>query len=207
MLNDFTKMIQEESVIIPKALIYSFKDLNITEKELVLILLLLSYRDNQIVYNPKKISNDLKESKMEIIKELESLNQKQLIKTISEKGKDDVISLKPLYQKVDELYTSNKKEDQKNLFQIFEKEIGRPLSPMEYSIINDWIDDKVNEEVILGALKEAIFNGVTSLKYIDKIIYEWKKKGIDSVDKIKKHQNLRTKTETIEIPDYNWLEE
>ena len=31
---------------------------------------------------------------------------------------------------------------------------------------------------ITSALKEAVINGASNLRYIDKIIYEWTKKGV-----------------------------
>ena len=49
------------------------------------------------------------------------------------------------------------------------------LSPMEYEIIKAWLDNDMSEELIKEALKEATFNGVSNLRYIDKILYEWGK--------------------------------
>ena len=49
---------------------------------------------------------------------------------------------------------------------------------MECQIIKGWIDDGFSHELIMEALKEAIYNGVTSLRYIEKILYEWRKKDI-----------------------------
>mgnify|MGYP002520477974 CR=1 FL=1 len=34
----------------------------------------------------------------------------------------------------------------------------------------------------MEALKEAIYNGVTSLKYIERILYDWRKKGYKTKD-------------------------
>jgi len=42
--------------------------------------------------------------------------------------------------------------------------------------------------LIKEALKEAVLNGVNNLKYIDKILYEWCKKGY------KKAQDVHKKT-------------
>ena len=49
---------------------------------------------------------------------------------------------------------------------------------MEYEIINAWLLKGFSEELVLGALKEAVYNGVSSLRYIDKILFEWQKKAI-----------------------------
>ena len=54
---------------------------------------------------------------------------------------------------------------------------------MEYEIIKGWISDKFSYEIIVKALKEAVYNQVTNLNYIDKILYDWNKKGIKNKEK------------------------
>ena len=76
---------------------------------------------------------------------------------------------------------------------------------MEYNIIGEWLDGNYTEEIIEEALKEAIYNGVTNLKYIDKILSEWRKKGIKEKSDIKtKNKPKKTKKEVFE---YDWLNE
>ena len=67
----------------------------------------------------------------------------------------------------------NKKVEEKSsdIFAMFEGEFGRTLSPIEYEMINKWLESGVSEDTIKSALKEAILNNVRSFKYIDKIIY------------------------------------
>ena len=55
--------------------------------------------------------------------------------------------------------------------------------------------------MIKDALKEAVLNGVNNLKYIDKILFEWKKKGYKKVNNKKEDESL------VSLPDYNWLDE
>ena len=59
------------------------------------------------------------------------------------------------------------------------------------------------------ALDEAVYNGVYKLNYIDKILFEWNKKGIKSrEDKIKNDTEFKNrKSEKKELLDYNWLED
>jgi DNA replication protein DnaD len=47
----------------------------------------------------------------------------------------------------------------------------------------------MNEDLIIGALKEATYNGVSNLRYIDKIIYEWGKKGFKNMNDVNNHLN------------------
>ena len=118
-----------------------------------------------------------------------------------------------LFKKYDSLeklaFSLNEVEEKEdtNLFSTFETEFGRTLSPMEYEIINSWKDNGYTDELITLALKEATYNGVSSLRYIDKIIYEWGKKGIktkEDVEKNKKQFKNNNSTKK-ELFDYDWL--
>jgi DnaD/phage-associated family protein len=102
----------------------------------------------------------------------------------------------------DEGYTI-KENDQKQYY------IKPGSSPMEYEIINSWLDTGYDKELIISALKEAVFNGVFKLNYIDKILYEWNKKGIKTPNDIEKDKvnYSKKKEEKKELYDYNWLED
>ena len=85
---------------------------------------------------------------------------------------------------------------------------------MELEIINGWLISGTSEEMILGALKEAVYNGVTSFRYIDKIIYEWERKGFKTMNDVSNHMKARreekSKDKVIqkreqEIVDFDWL--
>ena len=72
---------------------------------------------------------------------------------------------------------SNSNNIEENIFEIIEKEFGRTLSPMEYELIQTW-DYPI--EILKLAIKESVIRGNFSLKYIDKIIYNWKKANVKS---------------------------
>ena len=82
---------------------------------------------------------------------------------------------------------------------------------MEYEIINAWIENGTSEETIKLALREATYNGVSNLRYIDKIISEWSKKGIKTKEDVensrKKFAQKKTTKVNNEILDYDWLNE
>lgn len=70
-------------------------------------------------------------------------------------------------------------ESELNMFSIVEKEFGRPLSPMECETISGWLDqDKYPNELILMALKEAVFAGKVHFRYIDRILLEWSRNRV-----------------------------
>lgn len=75
-----------------------------------------------------------------------------------------------------------------SIFSAFEQELARPLSPLECETITVWIDqDKHPEELIRLALKEAVFAGKVHLKYIDRILLEWGKNRIATVQQAKEY--------------------
>ena len=103
------------------------------------------------------------------------------------------------------LIENDKKDNSSDIYSKFEKEFGRTLSPVEYETISKWIESNIPLELIEAALKEAILSGVNSIRYIDKILFEWNKKGYktssDIINKSKKDEYIE------EIYDYDWLNE
>ena len=77
---------------------------------------------------------------------------------------------------------------------------------MEFEQIKEWITTYKNEELIILALKEAVLNGVSSFRYIDKILEDWNRKGYkNKEDIIKDKSNYRKKKTNIEAFDMDWL--
>ncbi len=110
-----------------------------------------------------------------------------------------------------ELELSRKEKETKDyetkIYDAFEREFVRTLSPTEYEIINAWLESKYSEELILGALKEAVYNGATNLKYIDKILYEWHRKGYKTMEDVENGRRKEKELSNTEMFDYNWLED
>lgn len=81
-----------------------------------------------------------------------------------------------------------------SLFAVFEREFGRPISPMEAETISGWLDqDRYPEELVLFALKESVFAGKLSFRYMDRILLEWSRNRVRSVEDARAHaQRFRT---------------
>jgi DNA replication protein len=74
------------------------------------------------------------------------------------------------------------------IFSAFEHEFGRPLSPMECETISSWLDqDHHPDELIRLALKEAVFAGKVHFKYIDRILLEWSRNRVATVQQAKEY--------------------
>lgn len=130
---------------------------------------------------------------------------------------NEVVKLDGVYSSIIENTNEETKEEVKeDIFKTFEKELGRTMSPMELELINGWLISGTPEEIILGALREAVYNGVNNFRYIDKIIYEWEKKGFKNMNDvnayIKNRYDEKVKDKAVikkeqEISDYDWLDE
>ena len=142
-------------------------------------------------YNPKQISKDLDLKKEAVLEIINTLAEKGLISIEIAKinnVRSDVINLDLLFEKLAlKLMNHNTNETKDNdIYEIFEKEVGRGLTPMEFEIINGWLDIEYSKELIICALREAIYNGTTSFRYIDRILFEWNKKGIKTKEDVEK---------------------
>jgi DNA replication protein len=74
------------------------------------------------------------------------------------------------------------------VFRAFEQEFGRPLTPMECETIEAWLDrDGYPEELVMFALKEAVFAGKLHFRYIDRILLEWSRNRVTNVEEARVH--------------------
>ncbi len=201
------------NLTIPIFLVKNYQKLNIDIQGVIL----LSYLMNkEPLFDYKLINNDLGLKETEILQGVNKLQESGVLSfsvTKNDKGiMEEFISLEPLYNKLSLILIEdiNSGENNKaNIYQLFEEEFGRTLSPIEYEIISGWLESNYSDEIIKEALKEAVYNGANNLRYIDKILFEWHKKGIRKLVDLEKERvkHAKTKKETIEVPDYNWLED
>lgn len=207
MLEKIVNLMKNQNFNVPFLLLHNYRNLNITDSELIILIYLINC---DYGFNPKQISKDLNYDLSELMELINSLIEKGIIKieVINKKIREEIINLDELYNKLGFIIINDElEESESNLFTVFEKEFGRTLSPLDYEIIKDW-QTEFPEELILLALKEAVFNGVNNLRYIDKIIREWHKKGIKTEeDVINDRKKFQTKRSNKELFDYDWLNE
>lgn len=211
MMDKIIELLKQSTGTFPLLLLHHYKDLKLTDSEFVLLVELLN---TDLEFNPKKMSQDLKMDLNDVLEEMNGLVDKGILKIEVRKVRNlrsEYINLDDLYEKL-AFFIVNEDEtsDSENIFDIFEREFGRTLSPMEYEIIQSWCGGEFSQELIVLALKEATYNGANNLRYIDKILYEWKKKGIktkEDVEKQKSEFHKKKELQTKELFDYDWLNE
>ena len=210
-MSQIIELLKNINYQVSKELLFNYKKLNITDSEFIVLIYLIN--QSNFSYNPKQISNDLKLDLNQVLELINSLCEKNIIKIEMKKInniRSEIINLDSLYEKLAFVLQDVEEKNDSNLYSGFETEFGRTLSPMEFEIINGWIDNGYSEELIKLALKEATYNGVSNLRYIDKIIYEWGKKGIknsEDVENNRKQFKNNNSSKNKELFDYDWLNE
>lgn len=211
-MNEIENILKEKPIVLPRYLFKYYLRLGITSEELIILIFVIDKGD-KIIYNPSLLSEELGMDKFKVMELLNSLNEKKIISITVEKENnksEEYISLELLYKKITNILVDKKDEkniDNSDIFSIFEREFGRTISSMECQIIKGWIDDGFTHELIMEGLKEAIYNGVTSLRYIEKILYDWRKKGYKNKQDIieAKNKYRESKKEEKDIFYYDWL--
>ncbi len=206
MFKDNKKLVAE-SIFIKEAL-----KLNLSLNEFLLLL----YFDNSydVVFDIKVIAKTLNMKDDDVIEAYGSLMSKKIINVKAEKdcfGKiKESVSLENFYSEIRSDYKSKEKENIKtDIYETFEKEFGRTLSNTDYEIINAWIESGFSERLIEAALKEAVYNGALTLRYVDKVLYEWNRKGIKKPEDIKKMMEEEPEAPLYEtsVMNFDWLNE
>ena len=83
-----------------------------------------------------------------------------------------------------------------NIFSTIEKNFGRTIAPLECDVIKSWVDNNISEELIVYATQIAVCNNACSVKYIDRILEDWQRKKITTLEQAKKaNEKFKNKKE------------
>lgn len=214
---------RDGNIVIPVYILKNYNKLNLKLEEFIFLMYLYSLGNN-ILFDPAKFSKDLNLDLSVVMENVSKLSDKHLLKVDVKKNEKGVmeekIDISDFYNKLSimimEDVNSDQRSEKSNVFEMIEKEFGRTLSPIEFEIIKAWLDNNINEDLIKEALKEAIFNGVSNLRYIDKILYEWEKDGVKTKEDVIKRKNKRNRTLKkeeeskdidLDIMEWDWFDE
>lgn len=218
----FIDIFKQGHLVIPLYFLQHYKKLKISLEEFIFLMYLYQLGDHSL-FNPSKYQEELQLDLAKIMEYIDSLTEKNLIQVDvvkNEKGlMEEVVLLDGFFRKLSLLMVEDSNEKkasyQSNIFEVVEKEFGRTLSPIEYEIIRAWLDNDMSEELIKEAIKEATFNGVSNLRYIDKILYEWGKLGVKTVKDVENQRKKRAQKREeeadsnidLDIVDWDWFDD
>lgn len=99
-------------------------------------------------------------------------------------------SILPLFERIEKHLKQKKNQSQstqrEEIFKMLEQEFGI-LSPLDIETIHLWMtEDNFNADLIKLAIQEMNSYQIKSIRYIDKILLEWKKKNITTVEEAKR---------------------
>lgn len=204
-MNNILDYIKAGQSTISNLLLANYRKVGLTDTEFILYLQLAAFHQNGNNFpDLQVVAENMGKSLDDLYAVLYSLIEKKLItieQTTDATGKkQDHYNLDNIYQSL--LADVNLSASQPikqapmktkaDLFKTIEVEFGRPLSPIEYETVNNWMTlDNYDLELILMALKEAVLNQAYSLKYIDRILLNWEKQNIRNVHDLKRYQSRR----------------
>jgi DNA replication protein len=230
--NIIINWINDGTVSIPARLLKDYKKLELTESEVMLLIHVHTFlQQGNHFPTPDVLASRMSHSETDCLQMLQSLMKRGFLEL--QEGKDEnnnfseTFSLSPLWDKLILLAFENKvetevatkEEDERSLYELFEGEFARPLSPMECELITMWLDqDNYSPSIIKAALMEGVVSGKRNLRYIDRILIEWNKNGIRTVQQAKeygeKFRNYQYKStaqkpaeQKKKFPSYNWLKD
>ena len=214
-MQNINQILKASNLSINELLIQNM-DKDLTLKDFLVFLKLLNTSCE--CFDCSKMAKTLGLTEEDVMTSFNNLIIKGIIeyKPVKENGKiKEVISLDKFYNNVAlKLNNQNKLDISNNIYDIFQKELVRSLSPTEYEYINNWLEKGLTEDLIIGALKEAVLSGVKSFRYIDRVLFDWQEKGYRSMNDVEISKKKNTKVSkkinqdnnsNEEYFDYDWL--
>ncbi|GEN45126.1 DnaD domain protein [Alkalibacillus haloalkaliphilus] len=207
-----------EQINIPSKLLNDYHELGLNEEDIIVILQIMNLqKSGELLPSFDQIASHMTINANEVANVLKKLRNNNYLQieqiTDEQNGQHEWYCLSPLFEALFEVEQESTQEEEGKLFQLFEQEFARTLSPIEIETVSYWLDeDQFKPPLIKAALREAVLMGKLNFRYIDRILNEWKKKGVRSVNDVKQSsqqkQNQQAPKEKRDTSVYyNWLEE
>lgn len=233
-LSPLQKWLKYGDTTISNLLLAHYRQLGLSHEQLILIIQLKSLLDSGSDFpDIEIIAGRMQLPTAKVFNAIHDLIQQKYLSiqtSIDKDGKtNDSYQLDLLWERLATLLDQEDRSvkikteqfSEKELFNRFESEFGRPLSPMEMQTIGMWLDDdKYAIELIEMALREAVLSQVYNLKYVDRILLNWEKKNIKTKAQVVQESKRRRQQQASapatpihndtsskpKVPLYNWLE-
>jgi DNA replication protein len=200
------RLLAGPAMAIPVELLRWYREIGLYDEEFVLILHLLYMRqwENTAFPTYAELSRRMAASEDQIAAMIQRLIGQGLLdldhRLDEQTGTwQDAYDLSPLFRRLARTWLERNVEElprpwatadaASRLFRKFEEEFGRPLTAIEIEQLIQWLDeDAYPEWMIQEALREAVLSGTLSLRYIDRVLLEWKKRNIRSLRELQVHR-------------------
>lgn len=192
---------------IPNELFKQFANLHFTaDNFLIWLFLYQKTEQGETVLDIEQIGKDTNISETAIYESINELLNHQLIRLKTTEDTfhkiQTIVDLSPTFDKLDKLSKRPmlKLNGLGQLSQLFEQELGRPLSPIELEELQKWIDEeKIATELVELALKEAVLNQKKNFKYVGGILRNWQGKGYQRVIDVENDKTTLKKGKVLDI--------
>ncbi len=211
-----------DTVSIPSLLLDNYTNLGMNDREMMAVIHIISEikSGNDAAVIDEQIMRKMGLLPVEYSLVIKGLEDKGLV-TISTKQKGKKNKTDPLYSLsglIDHLFeqwginqykqmesSGNKLKDKEvnkgeinpsltRLVTLFEQELGRPLTGFECEHIEKWLLAKYSEELIIESLRRGVSAGIRNFRYLDSILREWEKKGLQTLMEVESEdQNFQSR--------------
>ena len=147
-------------------------ELSVSAEETLVLLLIDFMNEYQISVSHQVLAKKLKKSDDEIDDILSRLSAKGFLNLELRDGR--------IIFEIDGIFEGEQEKPiamDTSLFDQYETEFGRPLSQMEMQRLAEWTNT-YHQKMIIYALREALSYDKKSFDYIERILIEWKKRGL-----------------------------
>ena len=194
----------EKYTVLRTLLLEMYHEIGITNEEMLFFIHLISFQQDNVEFPSfSMLMKRMGMTRDEILSLINSLVDRQYLRIDSKKNENnqqtEYYNLEFLYNRIDALVKqrqaeeeSKQTEDQEaEIFQVLETEFGRPLSPIEYQEVADLLHkDKFPTDMIFEAIKEAVLAQAYSLRYIDKVLMNWRRNPKQRNSKLRDQHSL-----------------
>jgi DNA replication protein len=207
-----TDLLLTGGIFVPNLLLQFYKKIGISDTGMMLILQLFRLRTEESRLNATapELSEYMSMEQELIERELQLLLEgKFLAVTEYYDGRQVVegFDFRPLFEKISDCWACAKmveieevQQVLKNgargiapadeafggLYQVFEKEFGRPLSPIEAEQVLKWRQG-MSPALVREALRRAVLLGKHNFKYIGTILLEWQKNNLRTLSEVEEY--------------------
>jgi len=190
-------------VSLPNLLFSYYSRLGLNEIEVMLLVHLyrLECFEGEPFPTPERLSEFMTVDAGRVRELMASLMEKKILRVISEKEhslgrnacryclQDLMLRIAQIWLEDQETSAPAKDNVQRlaDTYVLFEKEFGRPLSPLENSQLTEWCRN-YPAELIAEALRLSVLNGIYNFRYIDSILREWRRNNVRTLRETKEHE-------------------